>query len=134
MSNLATQHDDGVFEPDEETLMSALRNQDDIPILMDVVEEQVSISTSQEAHFAQSLSDAPEQGTQADSLVTSCSEAKASSQQAQIHETASLECIAAAISEVLAKRLPEIVQEVMQVLQTSSMTTTPSKQEPHSEE
>jgi len=40
MSDLTAQRDDA-FEPDEEALAAALRNQDDIPILMDVVADKV---------------------------------------------------------------------------------------------
>lgn len=112
MSDLATSHDD-IFEPDEEALISALRNQDDIPILMDIVADQVSSSVSQEAHFVQSLDD-HKNATQDDEkgippvLAEKVSALSVSSpSQAQI---------AKAITDVLEKRLPELVVEVIQAL------------------
>ncbi len=46
MSDLIAQRDDA-FEPDEDALAAALRNQDDIPILMDVVADQVDEEKSE---------------------------------------------------------------------------------------
>lgn len=112
MSDLATSRDD-IFEPNEEALISALRNQDDIPILMDIVADQVSSSVSQEVHFVQSLDD-HKNAVQDDEtgippvLVEKVSALSVSSpSQAQI---------AKAIGDVLEKRLPELVAEVIQAL------------------
>lgn len=123
MSDLATQHDDGVFEPDEETLISALRNQDDIPILMDVVEEQITASTSQEVHLSQSLdglspSDEPSQSE----VRFEPAEEKATSKECNALVALPQELIAKTVADVLAKRLPELVEEVVQALQTASIT------------
>lgn len=112
MSDLATSRDD-IFEPNEEALISALRNQDDIPILMDIVADQVSSSVSQEVHFVRSLDD-HKNAVQDDEtgippvLVEKVSALSVSSpSQAQI---------AKAIGDVLEKRLPELVAEVIQAL------------------
>ncbi|NLQ18048.1 hypothetical protein HGG82_10455 [Marinomonas sp. M1K-6] len=118
MSDLATQHDDGVFEPDEETLISALRNQDDIPILMDVVEEHVSASISQEIHLSQSL-DGPNDGSLQSEVRVEPAEEKRAKEESNAGAL-SKELIAKTITDVLAKRLPALVEEVMQTLQTVS--------------
>ncbi|QUX97445.1 hypothetical protein C0J08_19480 [Marinomonas sp. CT5] len=135
MSDFAAQHDDGFFEPDEETLISALRNQDDIPILMDVVSESVASSVSQEAHLAQSFDEAKHQAETSSSEVKSDEHKQADS--AEIPQSHDLDdiitlddvvnepalshaVISKAIADVLEKRLPELVSEVMQALQASS--------------
>lgn len=105
MSDLATHHDNGAFEPDEETLISALRNQDDIPILMDVVAEQVAACASQEDHLVQILDGSSDER-----------EAKTTDATAVIF---SQEFVAKTIAGVLEKRLPELVSEVMQTLYSS---------------
>jgi hypothetical protein len=99
MSELTAQHDDA-FEPDEDTLGAALRNQDDIPILMDVIADQASVS--QEAHFSKSFDELNKSDSVPVDIVTSAS--------------FSQELISKAITEVLEKRLPELVAEVMQKL------------------
>ncbi|MFQ3185718.1 hypothetical protein [Marinomonas primoryensis] len=114
MSDLATQHNDGIFEPDEETLMSALRNQDDIPILMDIVADQTPFSAGQEMHLAQSFDGSQtrnesEQGEDSQVEVVSPADTLTSSNVSQ-------ELIAKTIADVLEKRLPELVLEVMQAL------------------
>lgn len=108
MSDLATHHDDAL-EPDEETLISALRNQDDIPILMDVVAEQVAACASQEDHLAQLLDglDNESEAETADSFSVKFSQ----------------EFVAKTIAGVLEKRLPELVSEVMQTLYSSDAAT-----------
>ena len=123
MSDLAAQHDDGVFEPDEETLMSALRNQDDIPILMDVVEEQVTVSVSQEMHLSQSFEGSSSGDDSLQSEVWLGSSEERTVDEGEGAATGpSKELITKAIAAVLAKRLPELVEEVMQTLQTASTT------------
>lgn len=102
MSDLATQHDDGALEPDEETLISALRNQDDIPILMDIVADQLTACVSQEEYFLQSIDDSHEGVETLKTDVPSLSYSQDS--------------IAQAITAVLERRLPELVAEVMQAL------------------
>ncbi|MEO9275130.1 hypothetical protein ABFY09_09715 [Marinomonas sp. 5E14-1] len=104
MSDVATQKNE-VFEPDEDTLISALRNQDDIPILMDVVAEQVAACASQEDHLTQTL----------DGLNNDKVEDVPSAGFSQ-------ELIAKTIAGVLEKRLPELVSEVMEALYSSSST------------
>lgn len=110
MSDLAANQNEDVFEPDEETLISALRNQDDIPILMDVVTDPDSSDdgVSQEEHLAHSVEEITEQSMSAvvDELP----------QQATVTRAA-LE--PKPISVVLAKRLPDLVAEVIQQMQTS---------------
>jgi hypothetical protein len=123
MSDLATQHDDGVFEPDEETLISALRNQDDIPILMDVVEEQVTASISQEVYLSESLngSSLSDESSHSEVRIESAEE-KITVEESDAPATFSKEVVAKTIADVLAKRLPELVEEVMQTLQAASTT------------
>jgi hypothetical protein len=115
MSDLAAQHDDGVFEPDEETLMSAFRNQDDIPILMDIVTDQASFSVSQEAHLAQPFDDLEDE-----SISHKRASDEASIEEVSVEAMSSLNpsqaLIAKAIADVLEKRLPELVMEVVQAL------------------
>ncbi|MBR7888931.1 hypothetical protein J9B83_08220 [Marinomonas sp. A79] len=130
MSDLATSHDDGTFEPDEDALMSALRNQDDIPILMDIVVDGAAASyprsTSQEAHLQHSfdVKDAP-----LDNETTELSPpAQTTHTEKPITQSDTLivssEQINRAIVDVLEKRLPELmtalVAEVMQNLQAST--------------
>jgi len=109
MSDLAAHHEDGVLEPDEETLVSALRNQDDIPILMDVVAEQVATCTSQEEHLVQTFDDLDnEQKTEA---------------MRALPGNVSQEFVEKTIAGVLEKRLPELISEVMQALHSSDIAT-----------
>ncbi|WP_394182712.1 hypothetical protein [Marinomonas posidonica] len=107
MSDLATNQNEETHEPDEETLISALRNQDDIPILMDVVTDPDSEEdgVSQEEHFVHSVEDVTEQVE--------------SSVEATVSNYASREALEQAITSVLQKRLPELVAEVIQVMQTT---------------
>ncbi|MCZ2723519.1 hypothetical protein O1D97_18370 [Marinomonas sp. 15G1-11] len=55
MSDLPQEHENLVAEPDENVLIAALRNQDDIPILMDIVGDHVSLSVSQEVHLSDKM-------------------------------------------------------------------------------
>lgn len=105
MSELTSQHEDSVLEPDEDTLISALRNQDDIPILMDIVADSAAASLSQEDYLVNSLGE----------------EAADASPDTPVYSEA---LIAKAISSVLEKRLPELVQEVLQVIRETEL---PSK-------
>lgn len=121
MSDLATHHDDGIFEPDEETLMSALRNQDDIPILMDIVADQTPFSAGQEMHLAQSFDGSQarnesEQDEDAQVEAVAPADILTSSNVSQ-------ELIAKTIADVLEKRLPELVLEVMQALHEAGAMT-----------
>ncbi|RBP77758.1 hypothetical protein DFP80_1257 [Marinomonas rhizomae] len=133
MSDLAAQYDDGVFEPDEETLISALRNQDDIPILMDIVAERDSLSSSQEVHLEQSFSEYKEPVEECQNVIDSSDSHEASlnaSKDPSLDDVVTLdnvvaesalsqELIAKTIADVLEKRLPELVSEVMQALQAT---------------
>ena len=134
MSDLATQYDDGVFEPDEETLISALRNQDDIPILMDIVAERGSLSSSQEAHLEESFNEnTPDANHQDQDALGDSASLEASQNDSKdpsldgvvtlddvVTESAlSQDLIAKTIADVLEKRLPELVSEVMQALQAA---------------
>ncbi|WP_417528177.1 hypothetical protein [Marinomonas shanghaiensis] len=147
MSDLATQYDDGVFEPDEEILMSALRNQDDIPILMDIVAEIKPIPVMQDVHITQPLGNAEEpsallhkaqleDNVPDDSVRDALDEPYDDSVEDALDEphddsldgvvtlndvvtesALSQELIAKTIASVLEKRLPDLVAEVMQALQ-----------------
>ena len=121
MSDLAAQHDGGIFEPDEETLMSALRNQDDIPILMDIVTDQTPFSAGQEMHLAQSI-DGSHSQNESEQSEGSPDEVPVITDML-ISSNASQELIAKTIADVLEKRLPELVSEVMQALHTAGAMT-----------
>ncbi|BFM49823.1 hypothetical protein [Marinomonas sp. THO17] len=112
MSDLAANQNEDFFEPDEETLISALRNQDDIPILMDVVTDPDSFDdgVSQEEHLTHSVEDAVEQGVSP--LVD---------EEVPEHTEVNQTELEHAIATVLAKRLPDLIAEVMQVMQTSEL-------------
>ena len=121
MSDLAAQHDGGIFEPDEETLMSALRNQDDIPILMDIVTDQAPFSAGQEMHLTQSI-DGSHSQNESEQSEGSPDEVPVITDML-ISSNASQELIAKTIADVLEKRLPELVSEVMQALHTAGAMT-----------
>lgn len=115
MSDLATQAQQSGFEPDEETLISALRNQDDIPILMDVVTEQVSASLSQADHLQHTLSDQPTE------LEVTASDVKIEAAENVATDNGPTAAqISQAVESVLQKRLPELVSEVLQALNSQS--------------
>ena len=141
MSDLATQYDDGVFEPDEETLMSALRNQDDIPILMDIVTDKMdadkpSFSASQEEHLANSFDDTIADDDRQDKGVSGGDQQETPLDDSLEHSlddvvtldnvvpdsALSQELIAKTIADVLEKRLPELVSEVMKALQAAEIS------------
>ncbi|GAA0836858.1 MULTISPECIES: hypothetical protein [Marinomonas] len=119
---------DNEFEPDEDTLITALRNQDDIPILMDIVAEKLAASASQEGQLSEAMegfssaqNDAIpvllkeeqatpliEPETRLESMVeTTQQDSEADDRQA---------LIAQAVTAVLEKRLPDLVQEVLQAM------------------
>lgn len=104
MSDMAAQRN-GVLEPDEEVLISALRNQDDIPILMDIVAEQVAACPSQEDHLIQSLDETDGKVEAKDTDISTAN--------------FSQELISKSIADVLERRLPELVAEVIQTLYSS---------------
>ena len=137
MSDLATQYDDGVFEPDEETLISALRNQDDIPILMDIVAETVPVSSDKSVHSAQPLDEPEEYGMQSEKDLLEdhdfSSDSAEGTHDDDMDDVLTLNdivdesplsqaLIAKAIASVLERRLPELVSEVMQALQDAAET------------
>lgn len=113
MSDFTRQDNDAV-EPSEEVLISALRNQDDIPILMDVVSEKIEAGVSQEVYMTQSVEGGLNAVSDNDSVPIV---PEAQSQETQPQEMKSQEKIAEAISEVLERRLPELVAEVITVLE-----------------
>ena len=157
MSELASYHEEKVLEPDEFTLMNALRNQDDIPILMDVVTDKDGVTDDVEDDYSDLDSVSVEAGQGDESLMDDdiplvnesveealidndlvddedsipvLTEAEAydpTSMLADVIEsktTAAIpsphgiseELIASAISEVLEKRLPELVSDVLRVI------------------
>ncbi|MEO9653546.1 hypothetical protein [Marinomonas sp.] len=115
MSDLATQAEQSGFEPDEETLISALRNQDDIPILMDVVTEQLSVNLSQADHLQHTLSDHPAELE----VTASAAKVEAVENAATGNEPTAAQ-ISQAVESVLQKRLPELISEVLQALNSQS--------------
>ncbi|TYL46742.1 hypothetical protein [Marinomonas sp. IMCC 4694] len=145
MSDLATSQDDGIFEPDEETLMSALRNQDDIPILMDIVSDADAFTSRQEAYLRQSFDDnapdkpLPLEAHLAPSLPTSISNEPSRENEVESvsKDTVSVptlavsqDQVASAITAALERRLPifmaELVAEVMQDLHAPSLPVQPA--------
>lgn len=157
MSELASYHEEKVLEPDEFTLMNALRNQDDIPILMDVVTDKEGVTDDAEDDYSDLdfVSVEAEQGdvslmdddvplvnesveealidndlvddedsipvlTDAEaydptSMLADVIESKTTAAIPSSHGI-SEELIASAISEVLEKRLPELVSDVLRVI------------------
>lgn len=126
MPDLASQIEDRFFEddalePDENTLITALRNQDDIPILMDVVKDQVSaeLADDEEAAYFSISNEEISEGHVEEALSNS-DELNASesdvSQTSASPEMISHELISQAIAQVLEKRLPELVKEVIDVV------------------
>lgn len=95
-------------EPDETVLTAALRNQDDIPILMDIVGEE-SASVSQADHLAQSLSSESDDSDRNAARV----DLETENQEADLPAQYSQEALATAIEAVMRRKLPEIVNEVV---------------------
>ncbi|GAB3483856.1 hypothetical protein [Marinomonas epiphytica] len=130
MSESVVQIENEAYEPDEATLMSALRNQDDIPILMDVVTDQLTDAVSQAEHLQQSIHESlqPNSNDIASKSVEPVQSHKISAETSETQvkeesETSSMvaqelahEEISHVIQQVLEKRLPDLVQEVVQNL------------------
>jgi len=159
MSELAAHYEESTLEPDENTLINALRNQDDIPILMDVVMDKEDVDVSDEEFVP--LADTPSQPMGlaelvADDLreeqdashedenessqnsvqedhsgipVLTTPEVVAAplsapqnesvsqdSQQAAGEQSELQEVISIALAEVLQRRLPELVEEVLYIV------------------
>lgn len=108
------------YEPDEDTLMTALRNQDDIPILMDIVAEKLVSSVSQEAQFSEAMESFD--ATQDEVIPVLLQEEQAKPQAPadttqQDNEASDRRAlITQAMTTVLEKRLPDLVQEVLQAM------------------
>lgn len=106
-------------EPDETVLTAALRNKDDIPILMDIVGE-ATTPISQEQHFVQSFTndkspqpDVSEEPILEEPVIAApVTDSKVESSAKAVSEIDS-ERLAVAIEAVLQRKLPEIVQEVV---------------------
>ncbi len=127
------------LEPDEHTLSAALRNQDDIPILMDIVLDKLTASMSQESQLADALEhqrsaaaiSLPEDSAQVDDITPAVTVEEPKYDE---HRSESVSVdpindegdeftraqITKAVSIVLAKRLPELVQEVLNTMSESS--------------
>jgi hypothetical protein len=124
MSN-HTREEEFIPEPDESVLISALRNQDDIPILMDVVGESLVPKISQEGHLsqilAQGLDDVLEIPFEKEELLAASSSASDSVTDPHYYvnenslkiEPARLQN---AIENAFAKLLPRLIDEVVQEL------------------
>ncbi|MCB5162587.1 hypothetical protein [Marinomonas algarum] len=139
MSDLAASHDEGTFEPDEETLMSALRNQDDIPILMDIVRDSEGFTSGQETHLRHSIDEAPhespvEVSQEEDQEQKYASPEVEESENATVSEATpksslslSQEQVTLAIHSAMEKHLPTfmatLVEEVMQELHAQSASS-----------
>lgn len=110
-------------EPDETVLTAALRNKDDIPILMDIVGE-ISAPVSQEEHLVHSFSHEslyavePQTDTEEfDEITADAGMSDVQDEADSAEQEVALELdqarLAAAIESVLQRKLPEIVQEVV---------------------
>jgi len=133
MSN-HTREEEFIPEPDESVLISALRNQDDIPILMDVVGESLVPKISQEGHLsqilAQGLDDVLETPFEKEELIAASSSASGSVIQApSLANESALKIEPArlqiAIENAFAKMLPSLIEEVVQEL---ALAEVPKKQ------
>ncbi|MBJ7556967.1 hypothetical protein [Marinomonas spartinae] len=162
MSELAAHYEETTLEPDENTLINALRNQDDIPILMDVVtdKEDIDVIDNEFAHSAatssepmglaelvaedlredqdarqeEAISQTNDQEDHSDIPVLTTPEAAPAgftpaqqpplqnesvhqrSQQAAGEQSELQEAISIALAEVLQRRLPELVEEVLHLV------------------
>lgn len=114
-------------EPDESVLISALRNQDDIPILMDVVGESLVPKVSQEGHLsqilAQGLDEELDTPFEKEELLAASLSASDSVTKSLSHaHDASLKIEPAklqkAIENAFAKLLPRLIEEVVQELES----------------
>jgi hypothetical protein len=106
MSDFLQDQTDYLPEPDESILMAALRNKDDIPILMDIVGEQLPSRVSQEMHLSRTLKSQVEPHD-IDTQVQVPPVTK------PIDEAA----LKIAIESAFAALLPDIVAKVAQILQ-----------------
>jgi hypothetical protein len=129
MSN-HTREEEFIPEPDESVLISALRNQDDIPILMDVVGDSLVPKVSQEGHLSQILAQGLEEELdtpfEKEELLAASSSASDSVTQSLSHthdtalnvEPAQLQ---KAIENAFVKLLPRLIEEVVQELASSEI-------------
>jgi len=135
MSN-HTREEEFIPEPDESVLISALRNQDDIPILMDVVGESLVPKISQEGHLsqilAQGLDDVLETPFEKEELIAASSSSSASGSVIQAPSLANESALKIeparlqiAIENAFAKMLPSLIEEVVQEL---ALAEVPKKQ------
>ena len=128
MSN-HTREEEFIPEPDESVLMSALRNQDDIPILMDVVGASLATKISQEGHLSQILAKGTDNelddSIEQEELLAASSTATASVTEPQspsididslIIEPTRLQN---AIEKAFVKLLPSLIEEVVNELELS---------------
>jgi hypothetical protein len=102
------------LEPDEGVLAAALRNKDDIPILMDVVSAKVATHVSQADYLAQSLkvgSQSEEESVEP--ALNPASPIAEENEQTSTSLAVTREQISQAISAVLQRQLPQLVAEVM---------------------
>ncbi len=115
MSDLSQEHEHISSEPDENVLIEALRNQDDIPILMDIVGEHVSLSLNQETYFSKKMaSDISNlKATPSTEEVSEQSHALSFSDVDAIQ-------LQTAIQTVIERLLPTIVEEVVKELSTGA--------------
>lgn len=106
--------DDLELEPDEGVLAAALRNKDDIPILMDVVSAKVATHVSQADYLAQSLKvGAQSEEEPAEATLSPVSPVADEIEQTSTSLAVTQEQISQAISAVLQRQLPQLVAEVM---------------------
>lgn len=128
MSN-HTREEEFVPEPDESVLMSALRNQDDIPILMDVVGESLAPKVSQEGHLSQVIAqgadselDDPFEKEELLAVSSSAEESVIEPTTLSNNESLNLDPtrLQDAIEKAFAKLLPSLIEEVMNELEQSN--------------
>ncbi|MFT2110858.1 hypothetical protein [Marinomonas sp. 2405UD68-3] len=122
MSDLSQEHERMVSEPDENVLIEALRNQDDIPILMDIVGEHVSLSLNQETYFSKKMESESKGVTSTSPLDSSVSVTTVPVDQAPITSFSGVDSaqLQSAIKTVIERLLPTIVEEVIKELTLTS--------------
>ena len=142
MSDFSQDQDRYIPEPDENVLIAALRNQDDIPILMDIVGEQLPARKNQEAHFSQSMQNANKITDDATVDEASSDIGTSVAPTLLIEETPTAEAhteetkdvslsltsseLEAALAVVLKRMLPTIASEVVEELQKKALVSAQS--------
>lgn len=123
MADFPEEYEHTVVEPDENVLIAALRNQDDIPILMDIVGDHVSLNVSQEVHFSEKMhNESSENQHSLNNLSSDMEQNSTALSEAETSGSINAERIQAAVQKAIEKFLPDIVSEVVKELQVDSKT------------